>query len=183
MITSKTGAIIDGKKVNVRSFSTHWTLGQRSWEKFVCIHHWFFLKYQRMVLILLFSCNMDYIGISLSIGRGSVWVALRRLWSCLYPNLWHSWYQHRSQSSGSCWCRLQSGQPAIWDPMLMRRGSFQSVSIVWRTHICNTPKILSLEVIFVLDWFLTDGEVSWRSMALPRLYGAKIRRRVNSLLV
>ena len=46
--------------------------------------------------------NMDYIGISQSIGRVIRLGTPGDFWSCLYPYLRHGWYQHRQESAGSC---------------------------------------------------------------------------------
>jgi superfamily II DNA or RNA helicase len=72
VITSKTGAIIDGKKVNREVFfETLNTWGQDSDKKFVVIHHSILSEGMNVkgLEAVLFMRNMDYIGISQSIGR------------------------------------------------------------------------------------------------------------------
>ena len=51
------------------------------------------------------------------------------------------------------------------------------------THLQHPEDSILTGDLSVLDWFLTDGEISAKIDGSPRLYGAKIRRRVNSLLV
>ena len=72
VITSKTGAIIDGKKVSREEFfKTLNTWGQQSDKKFVVIHHSILSEGMNVkgLEAVLFMRNMDYIGISQSIGR------------------------------------------------------------------------------------------------------------------
>ena len=72
VITSKTGAIIDGKKVNREQFfKTLNAWGQQSDKKFVVIHHSILSEGMNVkgLEAVLFMRNMDYIGISQSIGR------------------------------------------------------------------------------------------------------------------
>ena len=71
-ITSKTGAIIDGKKVNREEFfNTLNTWGKDSNKKFVVIHHSILSEGINVsgLEAVIFMRNMDYIGISKSIGR------------------------------------------------------------------------------------------------------------------
>ena len=72
VITSKTGAIIDGKKVTREEFfKTLNTWGKDSEKKFVVIHHSILSEGMNVkgLEAVLFMRNMDYIGISQSIGR------------------------------------------------------------------------------------------------------------------
>ena len=72
VITSKTGAIIDGEKVSREEFfDTLNTWGQDSSKKFVVIHHSILSEGMNVkgLEAVLFMRNMDYIGISQSIGR------------------------------------------------------------------------------------------------------------------
>ena len=71
-ITSKTGAIIDGKKVNrEKFFDTLNAWGKDSTKKFVVIHHSILSEGINVsgLEAVIFMRNMDYIGISQSIGR------------------------------------------------------------------------------------------------------------------
>ena len=71
-ITSKTGAIIDGKKVNREEFfNTLNTWGKDPEKKFVVIHHSILSEGINVsgLEAVIFMRNMDYIGISQSIGR------------------------------------------------------------------------------------------------------------------
>ena len=71
-ITSKTGAIIDGKKVDrEKFFETLNTWGKDPEKKFVCIHHSILSEGINVsgLEAVIFMRNMDYIGISQSIGR------------------------------------------------------------------------------------------------------------------
>ena len=71
-ITSKTGAIIDGKKVNREEFfNTLNAWGKDDTKKFVVIHHSILSEgiNVRGLEAVIFMRNMDYIGISQSIGR------------------------------------------------------------------------------------------------------------------
>ena len=71
-ITSKTGAIIDGKKVDREEFfNTLNTWGKDPEKKFVCIHHSILSEGINVngLEAVIFMRNMDYIGISQSIGR------------------------------------------------------------------------------------------------------------------
>ena len=71
-ITSKTGAIIDGKKVNREEFFNMLnTWGKDPEKKFVCIHHSILSEGINVngLEAVIFMRNMDYIGISQSIGR------------------------------------------------------------------------------------------------------------------
>jgi superfamily II DNA or RNA helicase len=71
-ITSKTGAIIDGKKVNREQFfDTLNAWGKDSTKKFVVIHHSILSEGINVsgLEAVIFMRNMDYIGISQSIGR------------------------------------------------------------------------------------------------------------------
>jgi superfamily II DNA or RNA helicase len=71
-ITSKTGAIIDGKKVDRETFfETLNTWGKDPEKKFVCIHHSILSEGINVngLEAVIFMRNMDYIGISQSIGR------------------------------------------------------------------------------------------------------------------
>ena len=71
-ITSKTGAIIDGKKVNREQFfETLNTWGKDDTKKFVVIHHSILSEGINVsgLEAVIFMRNMDYIGISQSIGR------------------------------------------------------------------------------------------------------------------
>ena len=71
-ITSKTGAIIDGKKVNRDEFfNTLNTWGKDPEKKFVVIHHSILSEGINVsgLEAVIFMRNMDYIGISQTIGR------------------------------------------------------------------------------------------------------------------
>ena len=71
-ITSKTGAIIDGKKVDREEFfNTLNTWGKDPTKKFVVIHHSILSEGINVsgLEAVIFMRNMDYIGISQSIGR------------------------------------------------------------------------------------------------------------------
>ena len=71
-ITSKTGAIIDGKKVDREEFfNTLNTWGKDPDKKFVVIHHSILSEGINVsgLEAVIFMRNMDYIGISQSIGR------------------------------------------------------------------------------------------------------------------
>ena len=71
-ITSKTGAIIDGKKVNRDVFfDTLNTWGKDKTKKFVVLHHSILSEGINVsgLEAVIFMRNMDYIGISQSIGR------------------------------------------------------------------------------------------------------------------
>ena len=71
-ITSKTGAIIDGQKVNREEFfNTLNTWGKDGTKKFVVIHHSILSEGINVsgLEAVIFMRNMDYIGISQSIGR------------------------------------------------------------------------------------------------------------------
>jgi hypothetical protein len=71
-ITSKTGAIIDGKKVDrEKFFETLNTWGKDPEKKFVVIHHSILSEGINVsgLEAVIFMRNMDYIGISQSIGR------------------------------------------------------------------------------------------------------------------
>ena len=71
-ITSKTGAIIDGKKVDrEKFFDTLNSWGKDPSKKFVCIHHSILSEGINVkgLEAVIFMRNMDYIGISQSIGR------------------------------------------------------------------------------------------------------------------
>jgi superfamily II DNA or RNA helicase len=71
-ITSKTGAIIDGKKVDREEFfNTLNTWGKDSEKKFVVLHHSILSEGINVsgLEAVIFMRNMDYIGISQSIGR------------------------------------------------------------------------------------------------------------------
>ena len=71
-ITSKTGAIIDGEKVDrEKFFDTLNAWGRDPDKKFVCIHHSILSEGINVsgLEAVLFMRNMDYIGISQSIGR------------------------------------------------------------------------------------------------------------------
>ena len=71
-ITSKTGAIIDGKKVNREQFfETLNAWGKQSDKKFVVIHHSILSEGINVngLEAVIFMRNMDYVGISQSIGR------------------------------------------------------------------------------------------------------------------
>ena len=71
-ITSKTGAIIDGKKVDrEKFFDTLNAWGKDSSKKFVVIHHSILSEGINVngLEAVIFMRNMDYIGISQSIGR------------------------------------------------------------------------------------------------------------------
>jgi hypothetical protein len=71
-ITSKTGAIIDGQKVNREVFfDTLNTWGKDPSKKFVVLHHSILSEGINVsgLEAVLFMRNMDYIGISQSIGR------------------------------------------------------------------------------------------------------------------
>ena len=71
-ITSKTGAIIDGKKVNREQFfDTLNAWGKDPEKKFVVIHHSILSEGINVsgLEAVIFMRNMDYIGISQSIGR------------------------------------------------------------------------------------------------------------------
>ena len=71
-ITSKTGAIIDGKKVNREEFfNTLNAWGKDSEKKFVVLHHSILSEGINVsgLEAVIFMRNMDYIGISQSIGR------------------------------------------------------------------------------------------------------------------
>ena len=72
MITSKTGAIIDGQKVDrEKFFDTLNAWGKDADKKFVCIHHSILSEGINVngLESVIFMRNMDYIGISQSIGR------------------------------------------------------------------------------------------------------------------
>ena len=71
-ITSKTGAIIDGEKVDREEFfNTLNAWGKDPDKKFVCIHHSILSEGINVngLEAVIFMRNMDYIGISQSIGR------------------------------------------------------------------------------------------------------------------
>ena len=71
-ITSKTGAIIDGKKVNREQFfETLNSWGKDSTKKFVVIHHSILSEGINVsgLEAVIFMRNMDFIGLSQSIGR------------------------------------------------------------------------------------------------------------------
>ena len=71
-ITSKTGAIIDGEKVDrEKFFDTLNAWGRDPDKKFVCIHHSILSEGINVngLEAVIFMRNMDYIGISQSIGR------------------------------------------------------------------------------------------------------------------
>jgi len=71
-ITSKTGAIIDGKKVNREEFfNTLNAWGKDSEKKFVVLHHSILSEGINVsgLEAVIFMRNMDFIGISQSIGR------------------------------------------------------------------------------------------------------------------
>jgi superfamily II DNA or RNA helicase len=71
-ITSKTGAIIDGEKVDrEKFFDTLNAWGRDPDKKFVCIHHSILSEGINVngLEAVVFMRNMDYIGISQSIGR------------------------------------------------------------------------------------------------------------------
>ena len=72
MITSKTGAIIDGNKVDRETFfETLNTWGKTKGKRFVVIHHSILSEGINVkgLEAVLFMRNMDYIGISQNIGR------------------------------------------------------------------------------------------------------------------
>jgi superfamily II DNA or RNA helicase len=72
MITSKTGAVIDGQKVNREQFfDTLNAWGKNTSKKFVVLHHSILSEGINVsgLEAVLFMRNMDYIGISQSIGR------------------------------------------------------------------------------------------------------------------
>ncbi len=72
MITSKTGAVIDGKKVDrEKFFDTLNAWGKDSTKKFVVLHHSILSEGINVsgLEAVLFMRNMDYIGISQTIGR------------------------------------------------------------------------------------------------------------------
>ena len=72
MITAKTGSVIDGKKVNREVFfDTLNAWGKDSSKKFVVIHHSILSEGINVsgLEAVLFMRNMDYIGISQTIGR------------------------------------------------------------------------------------------------------------------
>ena len=72
MITAKTGAVIDGKKVNREVFfDTLNAWGKDSSKKFVVLHHSILSEGINVsgLEAVLFMRNMDYIGISQTIGR------------------------------------------------------------------------------------------------------------------
>lgn len=72
MITSKTGSVIDGQKVNREQFfETLNAWGKDSSKKFVVLHHSILSEGINVngLEAVLFMRNMDYIGISQSIGR------------------------------------------------------------------------------------------------------------------
>ena len=72
MITAKTGAVIDGKKVNREEFfDTLNAWGKDSSKRFVVIHHSILSEGINVsgLEAVLFMRNMDYIGISQTIGR------------------------------------------------------------------------------------------------------------------
>jgi superfamily II DNA or RNA helicase len=72
IITSKTGAVIDGQKVNREQFfETLNAWGKDSSKKFVVLHHSILSEGINVsgLEAVLFMRNMDYIGISQSIGR------------------------------------------------------------------------------------------------------------------
>ena len=72
MITSKTGAVIDGKKVDrEKFFDTLNAWGKDSSKRFVVIHHSILSEGINVsgLEAVLFMRNMDYIGISQTIGR------------------------------------------------------------------------------------------------------------------
>ena len=72
MITSKTGAIIDGNKVDRETFfETLNTWGKTKGKRFVVIHHSILSEGINVkgLEAVLFMRNMDYIGISQTIGR------------------------------------------------------------------------------------------------------------------
>jgi predicted helicase len=72
MITSKTGAVIDGQKVDREQFfDTLNAWGKDSSKRFVVIHHSILSEGINVsgLEAVLFMRNMDYIGISQTIGR------------------------------------------------------------------------------------------------------------------
>jgi superfamily II DNA or RNA helicase len=72
MITSKTGAVIDGKKVDREVFfDTLNAWGKESSKKFVVLHHSILSEGINVsgLEAVLFMRNMDYVGLSQSIGR------------------------------------------------------------------------------------------------------------------
>jgi superfamily II DNA or RNA helicase len=72
LITSKTGAVIDGKKVNREVFfDTLNAWGKDSTKRFVVLHHSILSEGINVsgLEAVLFMRNMDYIGLSQSIGR------------------------------------------------------------------------------------------------------------------
>ena len=71
VITSKSGAIINGQKVTREQFFNTLNAWGRDDKKFVCIHHSILSEgiYVKGLDAVLFMRNMDYIGISQSIGR------------------------------------------------------------------------------------------------------------------
>ena len=72
MITAKTGAVIDGKKVNREEFfETLNAWGKDSSKRFVVLHHSILSEGINVsgLEAVLFMRNMDYIGISQTIGR------------------------------------------------------------------------------------------------------------------
>ena len=71
-ITSKTGAVIDGQKVNRDVFfDTLNTWGKDKTKKFVVLHHSILSEGINVsgLEAVIFMRNMDYVGISQSIGR------------------------------------------------------------------------------------------------------------------
>ena len=71
VITSKSGAIINGQKVTREQFFNTLNAWGRDDKKFVCIHHSILSEGINVKGLdaVLFMRNMDYIGISQSIGR------------------------------------------------------------------------------------------------------------------
>ena len=72
MITSKTGAVIDGKKVSrEKFFMTLNSWGKTPGKRFIVIHHSILSEGINVngLEAVMFMRNMDYVGISQSIGR------------------------------------------------------------------------------------------------------------------
>jgi hypothetical protein len=134
-ITAKTGAVIDGKKVNREVFfDTLSAWGKDNDKKFVVLHHSILAEGINVsgLEAVLFLRNMDFIGISQTIGRcirlhhddakglrdgtyptwqpESVHQIFR---SCVYPCVQQGWYQHCQSVQSVVDTIFEKGEPAI----------------------------------------------------------------------
>ena len=89
VITSKSGAIINGQKVTREQFFNTLNAWGRDDKKFVCIHHSILSEGINVKGLdaVLFMRNMDYIGISQSIGRVIRLGGAQNLWVGLCSSL------------------------------------------------------------------------------------------------